>query len=247
MQRKSLVRKLFPLYFIISLLSILVVGFFSLNALDDNYFAQAEQDLEIIAKLIEPLAIDSLKNYNKIEIDRVLAYIKDDPNRRVIIYDQDGYLYFDTHENYIENNIFDENKPIDIDKIDSEGFSIKRSSVFGGKRKISKIYPIKYDDQVIGALRLIIDVTDISSSSTNLYNRITIGAILIAFFSATLSLLAATKISKPLLKIRNAAARFANGDFTSRAPIDDTEEFANLAETLNTMAAQLDNQVKTIT
>ena len=53
MRRKSLVWKLFPIYFLITLVSVAVVGLIASEALREFYYSQAERDLEIRAHLID--------------------------------------------------------------------------------------------------------------------------------------------------------------------------------------------------
>jgi two-component system phosphate regulon sensor histidine kinase PhoR len=68
----------------------------------------------------------------------------------------------------------------------------------------------------------------------------------IAALAALVSLAVARRISQPIEEIKRGAAHFADGDLAHRLPSPDTEEMAGLTETLNRMAAQLDERVKTV-
>ncbi len=59
MRRKALVWKLFPIYFVIALASVLIVSIYALIAQVDFYHSQIELDLEIRANLIREQFIDS--------------------------------------------------------------------------------------------------------------------------------------------------------------------------------------------
>jgi two-component system phosphate regulon sensor histidine kinase PhoR len=107
--------------------------------------------------------------------------------------------------------------------------------------------PIKQDSHLAGVLRTAVAATALDAAPEIIYRHIFIGAFLIMLFAAIASLLAVRWISSPLKRMKEAATRFADGDFKSHVPIPDTEEFASLADTLNRMAQQLDTHVRTIT
>ncbi len=62
-----------------------------------------------------------------------------------------------------------------------------------------------------------------------------------------MSVLIARAISRPITTLQTGAERFAAGDLSSRLPIPETEEFARLARSLNTMASELETRISEIT
>ena len=107
--------------------------------------------------------------------------------------------------------------------------------------------PIERGGSVVGALRTSLAATAIDAGTATTNHNVLLGALFTAVMAGLASLLAARRITNPLLGIKAAASRFANGDFTSKAPLTDTEEFASLADTLNQMAARLDRQIRAAT
>jgi two-component system phosphate regulon sensor histidine kinase PhoR len=63
---------------------------------------------------------------------------------------------------------------------------------------------------------------------------------------ASLGFIAIYRISRSIEVTREGARRFAEGDLQYRLPIPPSEELAGLAQTLNQMAAQLDERITTI-
>ena len=68
----------------------------------------------------------------------------------------------------------------------------------------------------------------------------------LALLVAILSFFIARRISGPLNDLQRGALRFARGDLDRKLPIPHTDELASLAEALNYMADQLQNQIQSL-
>ncbi len=79
------------------------------------------------------------------------------------------------------------------------------------------------------------------------FGVILLAALIIAVAAALVSYIVARRLSVPLRRLQEGAEKFAAGDLGSRLALPDTEEFARLARSLNTMAAELDTRIRTIT
>jgi two-component system phosphate regulon sensor histidine kinase PhoR len=77
-------------------------------------------------------------------------------------------------------------------------------------------------------------------------HRIIFGGLIILFLAAVFSLLVSRRISRPLERIKQGAERFAAGDFSHRLHSIGSAEIGSLAETMNTMAAQLEERLQTL-
>ena len=74
-----------------------------------------------------------------------------------------------------------------------------------------------------------------------------VGAVVLAAIAAVIGLISSERISRSLQVMRVSAEHFAVGDFSHRLRIPNTPEMGNLAATLNTMAAQLEEQISVVT
>jgi two-component system phosphate regulon sensor histidine kinase PhoR len=106
--------------------------------------------------------------------------------------------------------------------------------------------PVMQEDRVLAVIRAAIPLTPLDQTLASLRLRIVFGGLVIAALAALVSLAVARRISQPIEEIKRGAAHFADGDLAHRLPSPDTEEMAGLTETLNRMAAQLDERVKTV-
>jgi two-component system phosphate regulon sensor histidine kinase PhoR len=80
-----------------------------------------------------------------------------------------------------------------------------------------------------------------------MYVKIALGGMSAALLAALLSLVMARRLSRPLIEMKQAAQRFAQGDLRVKVPVPPSDELASLAEALNYMAEQLDQRLRTVT
>ncbi|MEW5773377.1 MAG: ATP-binding protein [Thermodesulfobacteriota bacterium] len=69
--------------------------------------------------------------------------------------------------------------------------------------------------------------------------RTGLGGLAVLLSGFVLSLLLSSRLAKPVERIRLAAARLAEGDYTAQAPVDGTDEVSQLAGQFNAMAKRL--------
>jgi two-component system, OmpR family, sensor histidine kinase ResE len=108
---------------------------------------------------------------------------------------------------------------------------------------IAVAVPLKINDQLNGAV--VLYQKQFSLIYTQAYFKklfiyaIIVGFLLTTFFAFFLS----TKITKPLLSMKQAADRIADGDYQSRVPIPSSDEIGQLAEKFNHMTERLENTI----
>jgi len=76
--------------------------------------------------------------------------------------------------------------------------------------------------------------------------RVVVASAIVAAFLLAASLAAAHRFTRPLRIMQQEAQRYAQGDFSRRVPIPDTEELAELATAFNLMAAQLQDRIQSM-
>ncbi|MBC8486386.1 MAG: HAMP domain-containing protein [Bacteroidetes bacterium] len=106
--------------------------------------------------------------------------------------------------------------------------------------------PVFENDVIVAVVRLSFPLTFIEDTLWQIQERIIIGGIIIAVLAAFLSFIISRRISRPLERIRKGAERFARGKFDKKLYGRGSVEISSLAETLNTMAKQLDERIRTL-
>lgn len=107
--------------------------------------------------------------------------------------------------------------------------------------------PIQLDGETFGVLRTAHSLSTIDEAMAFVERRIALGGVLLALGAAVISFGLARRISAPLRRMQVGAARLARGRFDTRLQTTAaSEEIGALAESLNTMAAQLHERISTI-
>lgn len=244
MRRKALIWKLFPIYFSITLASVVVVSLYALQAQREFYYRQVESDLETRARLIERSI--STSGLSGVALDREVKLLGRSSRTRITIVSPSGKVIADSQRDpaTMENH---RNRP-EIRKAcaGKVGRTRRLSSTLG----IPMIYvavPLRQQGRVTAVIRTSLAAARIDARPAALYRHMLFGTLLIAILAGVVSLIAARRISRPVKAIKDAAAKLAAGDLDTRVRPPDTEELGSLADTLNTVAARLGSQLRTIT
>ena len=107
--------------------------------------------------------------------------------------------------------------------------------------------PLENAGRVEAVVRVAMPLTAVNEALGSLYRSIALAAVAVALAAAVIGWFVSSRISRPMHEVRDGAARFAAGDFGGKLAVPRTEEFAAVAESLNTMAEQLDEKIRAIT
>lgn len=149
-----------------------------------------------------------------------------------------------TESEYVKAVIPKEN----IDKALESGGQSGESN-FGGLFKSKQVYhaiPLNNVTSTNCGIIYAISTTSSLSSLSEILIRTVITAMLWVMFAALLTVyFISEKITAPLKKISKAAKEFAKGNFKVRVPVHGNDEIAQLSESFNNMAEDLENYEKT--
>jgi len=247
MRKRPLVRKLFPVYFLITLASVLVIGLYAFTSLRAFYYAQTEQDLLVRAKMISgEVAPDGVLPKDAGVLRRLARTFAGCADMRVTIISPSGTVLADSESVPARMENHSDRPEFQQAMAKGSGTSRRVSPTL----RITMVYaavPIAHGGRPVAVLRVAEAATAVDARPALLYTHLALAAILVMVVAAVASVLAARRITAPILQLREAAERFAGGDFSTKAPVPDSDELAGLADTLNTMASQLGKQLRTIT
>ncbi len=246
MRRRALVWQLFPVYFLITLVSVLVVGFYALGALREFYYSQTAADLEATARMLrQQVTRENLAGVGLVKLQSSVKALSESGGVRITVISPSGTVLADSDSDpaSMQNH---SDRPEIIEALRGHTGSSRRRSPTLRKMMVYVALPVVEDGRTQAVLRVSRMAAAVDAAPALIYRHLAFASIVVAIVAGLVSLLTARRLSNPLKQLRSAAARFASGDFTIRAPVLDTEEFASLAETLNAMAARLDQQLGTI-
>lgn len=238
MFKKKLLWYLFPSYLIIIAISLLLITWNATHAFRNFYFEKIESNQETIIKLYGDNFIDALSRNNLHKLDALVKYVSQKASVRMTVIAPDGKVLSDSQEkpSLMENH---HNRPEILEALaGNTGTAIRYSNTL----KENMLYvalPIIKSGKVIGIIRTALPLTLLQHNLNILYKKIFVGGIITSLFAILMSYLFSRKIQKPLMILENTALKFAEGNFSAKAPIHSTEEIGGLAEAMNIMATKL--------
>ncbi|MCB0344761.1 MAG: HAMP domain-containing protein [Bdellovibrionales bacterium] len=244
MPRKRLLWQLYPSYLLITLLAVFAVSWYSYQSFRSFYLASLHENLAIRAKFIEDRLREPLINRDFEAVRKFTKQLAVDAAVRVTVIGADGTVISDSHRSPEEMDNH-RGRPEVVEALGGKtGYSVRFSETL--RRNLMYVaYPIG-GLKPFAIVRAAISTNAIDDQISTFTSSVLLGGIVVAILAA-LSLLAfSRRVSKPLDEIRIVAQRFAKGDFSSRLKVPDTEEIAELVESMNEMAMQLDERIRTI-
>jgi len=245
MKRPLLFWRLYPYYFAIILISLLLTALYSAHEMRTMYTDEITHALEARARLAGMFLKPMLPDNDAVSLNlkcRELAKLSD---TRITLIDSNGIVLGDSDEDprSMENHA---SRP-EIRQAFAEGAGA--STRYSNTLQTTMLYvavPLVDEGKVVAIVRTAVPVSAIDSTLVSFYRNIIIGGLLVLLLAALVSIVVVRRLTGPLGRLRDGAEGFAEGDLSTRLPVPNTEEIAVVAESMNLMAAQLDARLHTI-
>ncbi len=246
MRRLPIRWQLYPTYLVVILLSLGAVTWLATRSLNSFYFQLKASDLEarawLIEEQIEELSVDSA---DVLRMDTICGRLGSKSDTRITVINSDGRVIGDSdHDPFTMDN--HSNRPEVHSALNGEVGVETRFSHTLQQNMMYVAVPIQRQEETIGVVRTSLPTTALENALSHVVKTITFGGIAVALLVAGLSLIISRRISKPLEDMRQGAERFARGELEKHLQVPRSEELAALAESLNSMASQLDERIRTI-
>ena len=242
MAGRRLVWHLFPTYLAVTLVALVVVAVFSSLSFKSTYTDQTRTALEARARLIAGHIDGDLAAVN----DAWCRAIARQSSSRVTVIRTDGVVLGDSErESALMDNHAD--RPEVIPALRGEVGSSERFSHTLQHEMVYVAVPYRENDRMAAVVRASLPLRTIGEVLGSFYWQMVVATIGVALLAATVSLVISRLMSRPLEEIRRGAERFAKGELTHKLLPPDSEELAALTDSMNQMAAQLDERIRTVT
>jgi len=237
-------RRIFFNIVVVLLLGVFISGVLSARIVKRNLLSDTEKNLTTEAGLIRELLGESLIN-NSSNIDIYVNKLKQITDSRITIVDAMGNVIIDTDREYTEMENHAGRPEIAAALKGEAGSSIRYSSTL----KVDFIYvaqPILKGNSIIGAVRMSKPLYEIKNLLNNLYINILIAVLTGIIASSLLGYKMAMNITKPVKEITYTASRISKGQFDRRINLKDRDEIGILADSINDMAAKLNETITSL-
>lgn len=245
MKNRKLIWILYPSFLLVVLISLISVTGYTSSFIRQFFLEQKRNSLEVEARLLEDQLKPLILAEDNAKVDALCKSFLDDVKTRITVIMPDGQVVGDTLENprYMDNHA---NRP-EI-KAALQG-RIGHSMRFSGTLQQEMMYlarPVHEDGRIKGVIRTSLAVTEIEEELSHIQRDRIIWGIVTAAIVSIICLIIARRIVTPIEEMKNGAQRFAGGDLSYRLHLPDIEEFTSLAQSMNDMAADLENRIFTI-
>jgi two-component system phosphate regulon sensor histidine kinase PhoR len=243
MRERRLVWKIYPYFLLIVLFSVLALMATASVMFRRFYLEELDRDLQSRLRiLVQDL---SQRPLDPLAIDRLCKTLGPQTLSRVTVILPDGRVIGDSAEDPTRMDNHSDRPEIQAARAGNIGRSIRFSDTVR-RRLLYLALPVVRENGMVGVARMARPVVEIDAQVRGVMWQIGWGGGGIALFAALACWVLARRISRPLEDLRLAAERYARGDFKTRVPVPDTYETAELVRTMNQMAADLDDRMRTV-
>ncbi len=245
-RKRKLLWQLYPSYLIIILVSIAATAWLASTGIESLYVDTVAKDLEARATLLEKLIQDRFSTKDAKALDALCKEMGPRIGSRITVIQPEGTVLGDSDKDPARMD--DHSTRPEVKEALKGGLGIvQRYSFTLNKEMIYVALPVTRDGSVVGVVRTSLPVTQMDRTLRTIHLQMVAGCLIIAVLAALMCLYVSHRINRPISGMTRGALRFSGGDLQYRLEVPNTQEFASLAQALNSMAAQLHARITEIT
>jgi two-component system, OmpR family, phosphate regulon sensor histidine kinase PhoR len=243
--------RIYLTYLLIVLLCTLAVGTLVVRSARDFHHEQTERELQARAVLVREELAPALES-GDLDLQGVVTRLGDVSATRITVISNGlpgsaaGEVIADSQAEPEGLESHGDRPEFRAAQGGQVGTVIRRSTTLQQELMYVAV-PVSDDGRVIAVVRTADSLGRIDDALGGLSRDVLLTAALVALVAALVGWYVSSRIARPMREVREGAERFAAGDFSRKLSVPATEEFAGVAESLNRMAEQLDEKIRTIT
>ena len=248
MAKKKLIQLLILPFTLIFSLSLVVLIWFLFSSLKSFYLEETKNSLisksHIFESQVESLMDGTPESSSRLQ--QVCINVGKSSETRVTVMLPTGVVIADSKYKPSEMDNHNSREEMQTALTGEIGYSIRYSNTL----QVTMMYiavPIIKSGKVIAVLRTSVTTESIDRTLNSLLYKIILMVFLVALLATVTAFVLTRRISHPLEKLKLGAERFARGEFDIKLPLTESEEIAQLAQAMNSMASELDTRFKIIT
>lgn len=247
MKRIRILWQIYSYYVLIIIVSLVAVLWYSTHSVKDIYLEKTTSDLLARAKFAELFIRDDIEELNYDEVEQICEKLGDATETRVTVILPSGKVVADSHEDPFSMDDHSTRPEVVRSMLPGETYaaSIRYSNTLN-KKMLYVAYPLMDGHNVMGIIRTAFSIESIDQVIGWMYLRILAVGAGIMVLAALVSLAVSKKVTEPLEKMKKGAERFAQGDLKHQLTAPKSQEIAAVVDSMNKMAYQLDERIKTV-
>ena len=235
--KKSFFYRIFSGYLVLIVaLTVLIVAL-SYNSLRRHFVEAQIADLQDLNASLSVLLL-SAKNQSREDLDQLTKSLGNEIRARITIIDTTGNVIADSESDprLMKNH---RQRPEIKQALRGNVAHAQRFSTTVEENMLYVASPLVQDGQTVAVVRTSIYLSHLNDIFKQILNRIIKIAILIIVIALSAAFLLARYYSKPVNQLVTAARQIGQGKFETRVNIQTSDEFAELADSFNAMAIEI--------
>ena len=242
---KKIIWKFFGAFVFLTLIVVFVLYFFVSLKLQNNFERKISEELQSNAMLVGDILTGDLLEHKNEDIQRKIETLAGKLDLRITVVDTQGKVLGDSDKDpaLMENH----KDRLEIAEAVEKGFS--QSTRFSDTLNCSMKYvAVRVDDSgnTLGVVRFALPLSAVQLQIQHIYRVVLLGAIVAVVIALTVAYFLSHSITFPISRMQDAAQRIAKGDFSRKVKIKSKDELGELAKSLNTMAAELQQKMENL-
>jgi len=244
-KRKRLLWQIYPLFLVVTLISVAAVTWYASDSLRRFYLEQTAADLESRGRLLVEQILPFISPVDATRVNDICKKAGRTSGTRITVILRSGTVIGDSERDprSMDNHA---TRPEVVQAFKKGLGTAVRYSATLDKNMMYVAMPLLIDKEHAATLRTAMSISSLDENVRLIQKRIVFGSIVIALILAGISLYLSRRISRPIKEIKQGAEAFAGGNLRHRLPSPDSEEMAGLTDAMNQMGSQLDERIKTI-
>jgi two-component system phosphate regulon sensor histidine kinase PhoR len=250
--RPRLFWRLYATYLVIVVLCTAAVGFYAVRSVRDFYYDQTERELQARGALIREQLSQAMESDTPQELEDLLRRLGAASGTRITLISVDrpgiarGQVLADSARDPATMENHGDRLEFQVAAGGRPGRQVHFSETLGESMMYVAI-PVREGGEVTTVLRMAVPLDRVNDALASLYWSIGASALVVAVAAAVIGFFVSRRISGQMREIKAGAERLAAGDFSHKLYVPRVEEFASVAESINRMAEELDDKLRTLT
>ena len=247
MNRIRLVWKIFFIFLLVIIFSVVIVGEFALHSLRSFYLDSQKENLLSIVMLARHRVDETLPGRGgEFATNKLARELSKEGRARITIVLPDGRVNGDSEEDpaRMENH---SNRP----EIEAALHGRMEPSLrFSHTLSTDMLYlavPVIREGQIVAIVRAARSLAEIEQKEEAIRKTLWRSCLLGVLVAGFIGLYFSRRISRPIEVIRQAAERYARGDFSQKLFMPGPPEYVSLAKAMNRMGREMDRRLGEIT
>ena len=245
MRKRRLWWRLFVSYLWVPIVLLVGLSLYGSGVVQRLYEEQLKSDLEARARLAaEPIG-DLLAKNQQGKVDALCKTLGRTSRTRITAVLPSGKVIGDSEADPADMDDHGNREEIKQALADGIGDITRRSATLNEDR-IYVAVRLMHGNRPAAVVRTSFPLTELNEALSRVRSRVFLAALVGALCYALISLVISRRMSRPLEEIKAGVDRFAMGDLSHRLRVTGSAEVTALAETMNRMAEQLDERIRTV-